>query len=283
MSVKQFLLLVIVFGIFVLFLSCEEPINYVLSENSDYKYVIEGSFTTLFKKHKVEISLSDNFLNKGPKKMVQNAIVYINSENETIYLQEEEPGIYYTPFMRAIKNKSYELNVLINGLHIKGKDTVRELLPVDSIFIIKGKEFSYTEQKYIEGFFVFLNMQEKQGKGDCYLFELLINNKLYNDSLKESVFYNDEFIDGNYLKNIKLFFIKNDDLPDTSIITVRVNLISHKYYNYLNELLMETYWRGSPWDGPSANAKSNFGNKALGFFYTADTREYHLKLLKNIE
>lgn len=273
------IILVINFGLIALF-SCEEPLDYKIQENSDYKYVIEGSLTTIYKKHKIEISLSDNFLNKGPKKMVTNANVYIVSDSEIVHLIEEEPGIYYTPTMKAKVGKSYELNVIINGIHIKGRDTIRELIQADSITIVKGREFSYRENKAIDGYFIFYNGWEKPGKGDCYLFELLINNEVYNDTLNELVYFNDEFVDGNYIRDLKLFFVKNEELPDTALIKVRVSLISKNYYTYLNELLMETYWRGAPWDGPSANAKNNLNNGALGYFYTADVKEYTFKLIK---
>jgi len=274
---KLFIVLLMIYLNF----SCEEPLNYNIKTSSDIRYVIEGSFTTLYKKHRIEVSMSDNFLNKGAKKMVKNAKVYIRIGIDTINLIEEEPGIYYTPLMSAMVGNSYELNVEINGTHIKGKDTIRELLYADSITIVKGRELSYRENKNVEGYFIFYNGWEKSGKGDCYLFELFINNKLYNDTLNELVFFDDEFVDGNYINNLKLFFIRDDELSDTSLIRLRVSLISKQYYNYLNELLMETYWRGTPWDAPSANAKNNLNCNALGFFYTADVKDYSYKLIKS--
>lgn len=267
------------FNLFILF-SCEEPLDYQIQNKSEYRYVIEGSFTTLYKRHKIEVSLSDDFLNKGPKKMVQNANVFIKSDSEIIYLTEEEPGVYYTPPMKAKVGKSYELNVIIDGLHIKGRDTIRELIQADSITIVKGREYSYVENKAIDGYFILYNGWEKLGKGDSYLFELFINNKLYNDTLNELVYFNDEFVDGNYIKDLKLFFIKNTELPDTALIKIRVSSVSKEFYTYLSELLMETYWRGTPWDGPSANAKNNLSNGALGYFYTGDVKEYTFKLIK---
>jgi hypothetical protein len=42
--------------------------------------------------------------------------------------------------------------------------------------------------------------------------------------------------------------------------------ISKAYYDFLTALMIETVWRGTPWDGPPANIPGNISNGGKGFF-----------------
>ncbi len=270
---------VILIFVFLIFNSCEEPLNFNVPENENFCYVIEGGFTTQFARHKIEISKSTNFLTKGEKKYVKGANVFICSDNDTIILTEINDGIYYTPFTRAEIGKTYELNVIIGETIIKAHDTVRECMTIDSILIVKGKDF-IDSKNAVDGYYFYLNAQEKAGVGDYYMIDIYINNKLYTDSLGKVMLISDGFIDGKYIRNMLITFIPDADIPDTATVTFRLSSISEKYFNYFLDILSETYWRGSPWDGPPANAKNNLSNNALGFFYTADVKDYKIKFIK---
>ncbi len=48
--------------------------------------------------------------------------------------------------------------------------------------------------------------------------------------------------------------------------------ISKAYYEFLSALMVETIWRGSPWDGPPANIPGNVSNGGNGFFRASDVK-----------
>jgi len=57
--------------------------------------------------------------------------------------------------------------------------------------------------------------------------------------------------------------------------------ISGDYYDYLVGLMLETVWKGSPWDGPPANAASNISNGALGYFRASDRKTATTRINKS--
>jgi hypothetical protein len=81
------------------------------------------------------------------------------------------------------------------------------------------------------------------------------------------VFVSDEFVNGRYVRDLVTHIINEKDfLGDSMKVTLEMESITKEYYDYLTGLMLETVWRGSPWDGPPANVPSNMNNGARGYF-----------------
>lgn len=86
-------------------------------------------------------------------------------------------------------------------------------------------------------------------------------------------FASDEFINGNYIRDLSTHFIAEDEMiGDSMKVTLEMQSITAEYYEYLTGLLLETVWKGTPWDGPPANVPGNISNGARGFFKAADIK-----------
>jgi hypothetical protein len=274
--------IIMIFSIFV-FSGCEEYLDTAIEDNQETKLVVEGCITTDTTSHSVVLSRSGDFFEKGPKKMVSDAIVTV-SEGEVVHmLKETEPGIYRTePDVYGIIGKTYNLNILLDNDSVyTASEKIVELPEIDSIVAVYKAGFNQNTGKRVYGYYINYYGFETEGLGNYYLWNLYIDNQLYSDSIQKQVFTSDDFVDGNYIKDFEMFFIAETNLPsDTVEIKIEMFSITKEYYDFLVGLLLETVWKGSPWDGPPANAVSNLSNSALGYFRASDKKTATTKIIK---
>lgn len=248
----------------VFFIGCEEYMDITIDGNKEKKLVVEGLITTDTTAHKIVLSRSDDFFNKAEKLMETGAEVTITDGSGIFLLHETSPGIYLTDsdFYGEI-GKTYTLNIkLSDTTEYTATETIYPLPEIDSILL-------RYDTTYQDGIDVLYYGNETAGLGDCYLWSLYVNNVLNTDTLFENVFTDDQFVDGKYINDFELFYIPSDELPtekDTLNFKVEMYSISDKYYDYIVGLMLETAWKGSPWDGPASNSIGNISNGALGYF-----------------
>ena len=85
--------------------------------------------------------------------------------------------------------------------------------------------------------------------------------------IKNKVLADDANINGNYIYDAELFRIEQEKITkDETTIKISMQAISKQQYDYNLAVLLETVYKGGPFDGPSANVPSNISNGALGFF-----------------
>lgn len=263
--------------------ACEEYIDVQFDMDSGSKLVVEGCITTDTTAHTITLSRSGDFFDKGDQIMESGAEITISDGDNVIVYAEVEPGIYQTePTVFGLIGKNYTMNITLdNGQVYSATETIAELPEIDSVVAIPKAGFDQNSGQRTQGYYINYYGLEPKGLGNFYLWNLYMNGKLESDSIQEKVFTDDEFVDGNYIKDFEIFFIKESDLPsDTVEIEIEMFSISREYYDYMIGLFLETIWKGSPWDGPPANAVSNISNGALGYFRASDRKTATTRIIK---
>lgn len=262
--------LVLLGALSVLF-SCEEVMNVDFAGDSTKNLVVDGTFTTDTIQHTVTLSYTGDYFRISPQEMATGAIVYISEGTDIIPLREIKDGIYATEGAVAGKiGKKYTLNVkLSDGREYTASDSLEACADFDSI----RQSANYNSYSDGYGYDVLFYGHEPQPAGNHYMYELEINNKLYTDTINEINFASDEFVNGHFIRDYQVFRIREKDLTGvTSLVTLEMYSISRKYYEFLSAMMVETIWRGSPWDGPPANIPGNVSNGGTGFFRTSDVK-----------
>jgi hypothetical protein len=132
-----------------LFLSCEEKIDWSLDTNVPKVIVVEGLLTDERKAHEVRISEPMADPNSTPQP-VSGALVVISETGQVVNrayrLREVQPGQYLTDSMvRAVYGRLYTLHILYEGQDYWGDSY---MVPVDELDTLKyqkvpGKELWY--------------------------------------------------------------------------------------------------------------------------------------------
>jgi hypothetical protein len=262
--------MVMVAALFTL-LSCQEVIQVDFTGSQAKKLVVEGSITTDTIAHQVLLSYTGDYFGTPKKEVVTGAIVYI-SEGENIFpLREVDPGDYLTSNdVYGSVGKKYTLHIkLQDGSEYEASDSLRRCPEIDSI----RQSANYNSYISGYGYDVLFFGREPEPAGDHYMYLLYINNKLYSDTITEVTFASDEFVNGQYIRNYQVYRIREHDLPGVvSLVTLEMYSTTKAYYDFMSALMVETVWRGTPWDGPPANIPGNVSNGANGFFRASDVK-----------
>ncbi len=254
-----------------LLVSCEEVMDVSFSGDSSKNLVVQGSITTDTTAHQVTLSLTGDFFDKPVQEMVSGAEVTITDGDTTYILTETEPGKYLTaPDVCGEVGKTYTLDIMLSdGRRYSASDHLSSCGDIDSI----RQSANYNTYMFGYGYDVLFYGQEPPQQGDNYMYFLYINNVLYSDTLSEVIFANDEFVNGNYVGEFIVYRIRESDLQgDTSLVTLEMHSITPEYYDFMNAMMLETVWKGSPWDGPPANVNGNLNNGARGYFRASEIK-----------
>lgn len=259
--------IVLVFAFFTL-VSCEEIMNVNFAGDSTRNLVVDGSFTTDTTAHPVTLSYTGDYFAIKDQEMATGAIVYISDGTEIIPLRELKDGVYYTgPNITGKVGTKYTLHITLpDGREYSASDSIEPCPDIDSI----RQSQNYNSYMSGYGYDVLFYGHEPQPAGNHYMYNLYIDNKLYTDTITEVSFVSDEFVNGGFVRDFRVFRIREKDLENAaSTVTLEMSSISKKYYDFLSALMVETVWRGTPWDGPPANIPGNVSNGATGFFRTS--------------
>jgi hypothetical protein len=248
--------------------ACEETMNVRFDEEGAKKLIVEGSITTDTMSHMVILSWSSDFFSTDPQQMLTKADLSITDGVKNFKLTETKPGVYFTePTVYGETEKTYTLNITLqDGRKYSARDRINSLPKVDSVIVRDTNLYMGTDKGYVSGYGVFYNGQEKPSPGDFYLWNLYINDTIFNKYSWNSVFTDDKFVNGSYIHDFMIYFIENSYLKkDSNSIVLETLSVSKNFYNFLTDSNLETVWRGSPWDAPPSNINSNVENGA-GFF-----------------
>ncbi|MBN1415554.1 MAG: DUF4249 domain-containing protein [Bacteroidales bacterium] len=255
---------------------CEEIMDIQFQGDSEKTLVVEGMITTDTTAHQVMLSWTGDFFKKLPQDMISRATVAITDGISTFDLTEMEdhPGIYVTrPDVYGEVGKSYTLHIsLPDGRTFSGTEELSYCADIDSIAQTDNYNHGFFGFDYF-GYDLLFYAQEPDPIGDYYLYYLYLNDSLCTDSISEVVFASDEFVNGNYINGLTTHLIAEDEfIGDSMKVTLEMQSVSETYYEYMTGLMLETLWRGSPWDGPPANVPSNMTNGARGYFRASDVK-----------
>ena len=254
-----------------LLLSCEEIMDIRFPGDSNKNLVVEGSITTDALAHRITLSFTGDYFDKPSQAMATGAEVSISDGDTTFALHEDADGEYYTDAdVHGEVGRTYTLNIkLADGRQYSASDQLLPCADFDSIS--QSPNHQSFDGDY--GYDVLFYGQEPESAGNYYLYFLYLDNVLYTDTLSEISFVSDEFVNGQYIREYIVYRIRESDIHPTYInVTLEMHSITREYYEYMSAMLLETVWRGSPWDGPPANVNGNISNGARGYFRASDVR-----------
>jgi hypothetical protein len=257
--------------VFLVLVSCEDIINVDFVGNSSKDLVVDGAITTDTTRQIVKLSYSGDYFDITAQEMATGAIVYIFDGTDTIPLSELKDGIYGTePNIAGKVGKKYTLTVkLPDGREYTASDSLEACAPIDSI----RQSYNYNSQMDGYGYDVLFYGHEPEPAGNHYMYKLELNYKFYTDTITEVNFASDEFVNGSFVRDYQVFRIRETDLmEDYAVVSLDMYSISKAYFEFLSALMVETIWRGSPWDGPPANIPGNVSNGGKGFFRASDVK-----------
>jgi hypothetical protein len=214
--------------------------------------------------------------------MVTNAILSITDGVKIFNLSEKIPGVYFTePSVYGVPDKTYSLNITLqDGRKFSASDKIVSLPEVDSVTVRDTSLYMGPDKGDVSGYAILYFGLEKPEPGDYYLWNLYINDTIFNKYYWNSTFTDDKFVNGSYIHDFMVYFIEKPDLKkDTNAIVLETLSITKNYYNFLTDSNQETVWRGSPWDAPPANISTNVVDGA-GFFKASAVKRNRVTLVR---
>lgn len=260
--------------------ACEDIVDIKLSDDMLNLYAIEANITTesnpyIFLYTSQKVNVSDKY--EG----ISGATVTISDNSQpskeiTLIEDIEIPGMYIpAPGVKYFgeAGKEYFITIETDGVTINGSDFLAPVEPIDSIQV----HSSLRGDHLFLGVFTFGD--EPVGRGNYYMWDIIINNELLNE-IEFMVIASDELVDGNYVYNFEIFTDFHDPnkpeermlkLGDTVI--VKQKSISAFAYQFLFQSFNQGQ-TGGMFSVPPANIESNFtasdGRPVLGLFTAND-------------
>jgi hypothetical protein len=248
--------------------SCTERIDIEL-DGTYKRCVIFGYITTDTTTHKVTITSTGDYFNNIPPQGISNAMVQISDGENVFDLTEDisHPGTYYTDStVYGIPGRTYTLFVdnvdLLGDGILKTYSASSELKAVadpDSIRVFFRPEWM--------GWVVQAFAQDPTDTKDFYQFLVWVNGDLHTDSLRNMIYTDDTFFNGNYTNGIEIYYFPPDEgIAPGDTITVGFCGITEDYYKYLVEAQTTSRPSVPLFSAPPANPRTNLNNDAIGFF-----------------
>jgi hypothetical protein len=275
----SFLLLFLVFG-------CQEEATIPLS-NPEYSYVvIEGRITNEMKRHKIRLTLSAPYFYNDTVPAITDAEVYLMEEgSETRFdltLDNQKMGYYLTGSMSGKIGETYSLNVVYNDEILIASSYLDSVGDIDSI------KYEYEYVDYAEQGFYKIKMSafEPAPLGDYYMFNLYINDTLFNDELSKTAYTDDLLFDNTYMGDIDIYWLAQEEIIfDTNHVVLEMLSISEEEFYFIEAFIPETYYGGSIFNGPSANIPTNFEcvngeQHSAGYFGASAVTKLEMTLIK---
>tara|TARA_R110002049_G_scaffold254642_2_gene430119 strand:+ start:242 stop:1096 length:855 start_codon:yes stop_codon:yes gene_type:complete len=265
-------------------LACTKEIDFELSDESTNRLVVEANFTNAARQHEVKLTRTSTFYEPNETPAETGARVTIVGNNQTVLFDEVRPGVYLNLGMDSGQiGQTYTLQIeLANGERYTASETMMRNTVIDSM--------SYEYFSFASLYNVNIWTQEPAGKGDSYLWNVYINGNWINDTLRYSSFQNDDFVDGSYVNGGTIYQIRERSFLDYSfnpplkLDSIRVGVetvnVSQNFFEFVVTALLETEFRGTPFDGPPANIRGNISDGALGYFsVTSVSNRYEFTIL----
>lgn len=247
-----------------LFAGCEKVIDAKL-QIADPKIVIEGMLSDQIENQTVRVSKSVPFNESGKFNGVSGAVVrLILQSGQSISYSEISPGVYQSSRIRGVPQRTYSLQVTIEGKTYTAFSTMPSAVKADSISF-RRLSFPGSSSVYPS-----INYRDPGQVQNQYRYLLKINSKSVADIVSE-----DRFNDGNNVS--ELIFYEGDDLKSGDKLEVELQSIDRNVFKYFFAIAQINGSSGPP-VAPD-NPVSNFDNGALGIF-SAHTKSVLSAMLK---
>lgn len=293
---KTLLFIILIFTI--IFNSCREDLDVNLNTDVNKRLVVDGCITDRPVDDTVRLSWTSDYFSRDTTPYITDATAIISdNENNVFELVNLNNGKYLidkTQFQGKIGN-TYTLTITVNGNEYSATSTMNPVAKMDSVI------WHYTYIVYPNMYFYELSYYGYDPpEKNQYMWNIYMNSKCVTDSLKNKILLDDSQFNGYPLNDISLIFYteeKMDEItgirdysitdsvkyiyPDTIQVTIEMMEIPLEYLHFINEVMLETFWKGGLFDGPPANITSNVSNQGVGFFYAASTDYYSFTIIRS--
>jgi hypothetical protein len=254
--------------------SCEEEVNIELNNSVNKRIVVEGRITNEFKQQKIRITETSSYFDSTQPPAITSAEVWIteklSGKRYDLSLESADSGMFATEKFSGITEETYTLHIHYNGEDYESEALLHSVTPLDSLsYIYKYQSFfGYAYGTYN----ILMSAMDPPSLGDYYRFFVYYNDTLFNNKASYSIMQDDRFFNGYYMAEVDVFDLPQEEvIKDTNTIRIDMISISEQEFNFLNDLMTETWGNGSIFAGPAANIRSNIinksgGNNGLGLF-----------------
>ena len=265
---KHFKIFSFILLAYMLTTSCTEEISLDLNDQEEFqRLVVEGWFTNQAEAQTIELTLTSDYFANEEAPRATGAKVSVTDGAQTFDFTETSAGVYQTdPNVKGEIGKTYTLQIEYEGEFYEASSTMKRIYEIDSLQYVMDEDYAEDEPDETDIYYLLMYVQEPPGKGDFYMWETFVNGVNKTDTLDNVWFESDEFVDGNYINGLEMdnvYFAMGD--------TVRLQMrgIPEETLDFFVAVMLETVWRGGPFDGPPANIPSNISNGAVGHFSAA--------------
>lgn len=263
----------------ILLYACEKKIEIDL-EDPDPVLVIEGQVTDQDTITWVRLSYIQNYNSTTPPDFTleKNAIIKLyEDDSEVGELNYNETTQRFEIQFKGTIDHSYFIEIVTEDgtEYFSEPEAINFVGPIDSLWSVKEDDVFEDGQAY----FIRMNTFETEGLGDNYQWKVYVNGEYQSDPENIAI-ADDQFVDGQPILNIDVFYMSQEDFngfqsnsPDGKVVVkVDQTAITKTYFDFLNEVFIQTAFVGSPFDPPPAAIRGNvykstdINDRALGFF-----------------
>lgn len=252
--------------------SCTEVIDVQLDQQKYARIVVEAEFSSDTMPHNIKLTKTEDYFSNMPPSPVSGAVVKIYNEDEEYRLTETPPnsGIYLTEQnVFGTVGKEYELNIQLEEAigevaEYSASSTIYPINQLDSISL------EFHEEWGEQGFWEVKCFALDPPTEDYYMFHILRNGILVNDTIDQVLVVDDILYNGNYTNGIGVGFLDQSKADEKLVpgdkVTLRMARITKEYTDFLWQLQQEVSYQTPLFSGPPANVKGNISNGGFGFF-----------------
>ena len=278
---KNFIISLSIIAVF--FTSCTELIN-IKTDNSEPVIVINGILTDEHKYQEIKISRSSPYFDDEPNAGISNALITIQSSNNSVYEFIEcdtLPGTYYSQTMWAAQEGfDYHLNIEVdfdnNGETelYQASTTILPPLYLDSVKVVPMNIMGHANYA--------LNVYGQDPPSeDYYLFKLSVNDSLVTNKLSQYIISDDVMINNGYIPGLTIEYLNDisewekdtEESRRRSIyvqegdkIGIELSMIQKGYCDFISQCVREMRGENPMFGGPASNITTNISNGGVGYF-----------------
>lgn len=261
----------LIFVFLISLFSCEDVIEVELNE-VEPRLVIEASINwlknTSGNEQEVKLTLSAPFFdNVIPP--ANGALVSITDSNNTVFnfIEDSNSGIYKNSEFTPVINSSYSLNIVYNNEVYTATETLKSVVPIDSIEQNNEGGFSGED---IELKALYTDPADEE---NYYFFEFLSDLT----PVPTLEVYEDRFTNGNQIFG----FYTEEDIEAGNVVRIRNHGISESFYEFMFILLQQgSQDSGGPFETQPASVRGNCINETnpdnfpFGYFRLSEVDEF---------
>ncbi len=239
------------------------------NQNENKKVIITGWITDLDEPQFITIQNTVNYLGENAPDPISEASVTLSDSQQGYELSHRSDGKYYLPDnWVAVVGDTYTLEVDLDGLTYTATHKMRTCPSIENFYAQEIEDSTLTDSIHV--FETIFSFQEIPGEGDAYYGIDYVAGSIDKDTLFNGLYTNDDFVDGEYFEDIEIsdydrLFKEGDE------VVLDLFSIGYETSEYLLDVQTEIF-KGSPFDTPPANVRTNFTGGALGYFIASGAK-----------